>query len=347
MRNTLIGALLLLFGISCSTDVDVNAPFVETPIIYSIVNTEDSLQIFRLEKAFSGENGNALELSQDPEQIYYDPADVKLTFKLAPPNRPDEPFFIDTLQMVLCDTCKEEGDFYSDSVPVYLTTRSIGFTDTVEDTYDAFLEFMNIRTGVEATAQTGLIPCFNISTPQNFCNRQSSPNMTYDEIEVRFSGPENGSLAYVSAICTYFEEPVGGGQLFDRTTEDEPFLLLTAEPLNKSVDWIYEYDEFDSLLFGNYLNRAVDTSNNNEIQVRYFENSGTCDWYFTIFNQDYRDYQQINNNFNPITQTSPIYTNVDNGLGLMGAMTQRVVTGVVINTNQTGYFRQWPSLKSQ
>lgn len=338
--SAFIFCTLTLWG--CSTDVDVNAPFVETPIIYSVLNSEDSIQAIRVQKAFSGENGNALELSQDRDQIYYDPSIVSVRLELTDPTLQNQVVFVDTLQYTICDSCKDEGDFYSDSVPVYLTTKPLPIDPASDDPLDAFIFFMNQESGLEATAETNLVPCFPIKLPQFRCNNvTSNPRMVFDEIELAFNGPENGALSLVTMIALYFEQPITGGQPIEKTTETEPWIMVNNFPLTKGEGFEYEF-KFDTLAFGNYLNGAVDTSNNADVESRLFV---TADFYFSIFNQDYYDYQLINNNYNPITQTSPTYTNINNGLGLLGGRTLRIVPNVAVQTARLNYYDNWPSLK--
>ncbi len=346
MRKIVLGLLVSFFMFSCDDTVEVNAPFVETPIIYSLLNTDDSLQVFRIQRAFSGEGGNAIELAKDPDKVYYDTAEIELNLRLVDPSNSNTEVFNEKLQVFLCDSCKEEGVFYSEEVPVYVTMNPLPIDPRDEDPLDAFLSFKNKETGHLAEAQTGLVPCFRIISPQWRCRTDigSNPRMTFDDIEVRFVGPENGKLAYVSMSILYFEVPLNGGNPIERDTEDDQMVLVNFVQLDKSPGFQYEFRR-DSLSFGNYMNGAIDTSNNAAIKERIIEDAGLATVYFNVFNNDYNDYQLINNNFNPITQTSPIYTNVKNGIGLMGARTLRVVPSVIVDISENGYWDRWPSIK--
>jgi hypothetical protein len=344
MRKALFGFLASILVFSCTTEVEVNAPFVETPIIYSLINSDDSLQFFRIQRAYSGANGNAIELAKDPSRIYYDTSEIELRLKLVDPKNPDTTLFDEILDVFLCDSCKEPGDFYFEDVPVYVTMNSLPIDPSNEDPLNAFLELTNLNTGVIAKAETGLVPCYFIRSPQWRCNRSSSPKMVFDQMEIRFQGPENGKLAVVTMSVLFFETPINGGIVIEKNTENSPLTLVNNVPLDKAPNFEYVFS-YDSLLFGNYLNGAIDTSNNNLIKERNIESVGLGTFYFNIFNDDYYNYQLINNNFNPITQTSPIFTNVENGLGLMGGRTLRIVPSVPIQISDNLYWGRWPSIK--
>ena len=109
MRKIIFGFIASAFLVACSTEVDVNAPYVETPIIYSLINSDDSLQTFRIQRAFTGANGNAIELSKERDQIYYDTADIDLNLRLITSS--GQQIYNQKLNVFLCDNCKEPDRF--------------------------------------------------------------------------------------------------------------------------------------------------------------------------------------------------------------------------------------------
>ena len=64
MRVLVILILSIVLFSACSTDLDVNADFRETPIMFGLINQSDSINYIRLQKAYSNEDGNALEIAR-------------------------------------------------------------------------------------------------------------------------------------------------------------------------------------------------------------------------------------------------------------------------------------------
>ncbi|MEQ8561894.1 MAG: hypothetical protein RID18_10335, partial [Cytophagales bacterium] len=100
--------------------------------------------------------------------------------------------------------------------------------------------------------------------------------------------------------------------------------------------------------FGSYLARVIDTENDEENGVisRALLN---IQFTFYYYNESYENYLEVNGNFNPLSQTRPLYTNVDNGLGLIASrnilVTDKIPISVVSNFFNTNYFSSWPDLK--
>jgi hypothetical protein len=58
---------------SCSTEVDLIGDFVETPVVYGIIDPTDENIFIRIERAFADPITSAIDLAKDPEIIYYGP----------------------------------------------------------------------------------------------------------------------------------------------------------------------------------------------------------------------------------------------------------------------------------
>jgi hypothetical protein len=70
----LIGfAVAVATSSGCSTDIDLNAPFVETPVMIGLLDLSEDTHFVRINRAFLEEGQNALVLARDPAQIYYGP----------------------------------------------------------------------------------------------------------------------------------------------------------------------------------------------------------------------------------------------------------------------------------
>ena len=72
-------ALLAIVGISsCSNEFSLNAPAKEIPIVYGLLSRADDTHYIRVERAFLEEATSALELAQQPDQLFFDDIDVAI-----------------------------------------------------------------------------------------------------------------------------------------------------------------------------------------------------------------------------------------------------------------------------
>ena len=73
--------LCLVLGLlisSCDNSLDILDEYKETPIVYGLLNKNDTVHYVRIQKGFLGE-GNALLMAQYADSIYYDTSEVDVT----------------------------------------------------------------------------------------------------------------------------------------------------------------------------------------------------------------------------------------------------------------------------
>ena len=63
---------------SCDNSLEILDDYKETPIVYGLLNKNDTLHYVRLQKGYLGE-GNALLMAQYADSIYYDTSEVEVT----------------------------------------------------------------------------------------------------------------------------------------------------------------------------------------------------------------------------------------------------------------------------
>ncbi|GAB5551254.1 MAG: hypothetical protein Sapg2KO_08450 [Saprospiraceae bacterium] len=63
---------LLLTCFSCSTDFTLEAPWEDIPIVYGFLSLQDTAHYIRIEKAFQEPGGDARELAQIADSLYYE-----------------------------------------------------------------------------------------------------------------------------------------------------------------------------------------------------------------------------------------------------------------------------------
>ncbi|MBX2874070.1 MAG: hypothetical protein KTR30_18275 [Saprospiraceae bacterium] len=102
----LVSGLLLVFP-SCTTDFPTEAEWRDIPIVYGFLSTQDTAHYIRVEKAFLESGGNALDIAQIADSLYYDPS---VTVSLEKINT-GERFLMDRVDGTLEGYPREEGPF--------------------------------------------------------------------------------------------------------------------------------------------------------------------------------------------------------------------------------------------
>lgn len=74
--GSLFASALLIWG--CTTDFDLEAEWKDIPIVYAFISIQDTAHYVRVQKAFLEPGGNALEIAQIPDSIYYQNINVEL-----------------------------------------------------------------------------------------------------------------------------------------------------------------------------------------------------------------------------------------------------------------------------
>lgn len=74
----LVLALLVATFVSCDNDLNLITEKKDIPVVYGLLSISEEFQLIRIERAFVDEAISALELAQDPDQLYYPQLDVNL-----------------------------------------------------------------------------------------------------------------------------------------------------------------------------------------------------------------------------------------------------------------------------
>ena len=123
MLKNKINNIFLFFWISfflssCETDVDIIHEAENFPIIYSLLNPDDSVHYVRIQKTFTGYE-NALFMAKIPDSIYYRNAVVKLETW-------DNNYKIQTILLEpSADIIKDKGLFASNEHKIYKTSETL------------------------------------------------------------------------------------------------------------------------------------------------------------------------------------------------------------------------------
>ncbi len=77
-NRILLTAVVGLLLASCNNDLELTAPWKDIPVVYGLINHQDTAHYIRVEKAFLDPETDAFTLAQIADSLYYDQAVVKL-----------------------------------------------------------------------------------------------------------------------------------------------------------------------------------------------------------------------------------------------------------------------------
>lgn len=378
MRILLIVISAFFLFNSCSTELDVNADYRETPILFALFNQNADTNYVRLQKSFSNENSSALEIARNFDSLYYDTTQVKLELyevSFDSDNGVFDSVRVDRLEPEY-NTNKADGIFGPADGGQYVYRTD--FKDWKLEGVEYILRFKNENTGLVATAKTDIVGCDVIQFPVGYqCPDMNNPgfrealgrNLDFDfdfrnnreRSFFEFQGPRNAAIFACEAIVEYTEDYIDDNKPRDTIATasgfaEQPGRVWQIITLDLDQDVLREYGENELLVlgrksFGNYLDRVIDVSNDEENGVLQ-RNLFSIQFRFYYYNTSYENYLEVNGNFNPLSQTKPLYTNVVNGLGLVAS--RNVLTSPKLkignpanfsDESEGKYFQDWPQLK--
>lgn len=308
----------LLLWNSCSTEVDLLDDYRETTIVYCLLDQTLPKQYVRIQKAFLGPD-NALVMAQQFDSInYINQLDVKIeafnsagalvnTFVLQP----------DTF------TNKEPGTFAAPNQVIYSFDSPSGTLNT-SHTYK--LTVTNTQTGNVVTAETNLVEAFNVTSPSATATIiNMSPSTVSPSFDVKWSAAPSARLYQAGLRVSYWEYRVNGDTVLNYTPE---WALGTTETNNTSAN-SPQGIKFDKLSFYRFLGQNIPVDNN--VISRKFR---SVDFYVYGGDDVLKTYIELNGPNTSLAQDRPMYTNINNGLGVFSSRTAatRLNLGLVNNS---------------
>ena len=312
-------SFLLLFCLSifgCETDFEVNAPWKETMVIYGLLDQSKAVQIIKINKAFLGE-GDANLFAQNTDSINYDPKDLKVVVYETSSNGSilDSLIFHDSII-----SNKKPGDFSTTKNIVYVSYQKL------DSNYVYKLSVKNLKTGNIATASTSLLQRIRYSKPSpdpnnttiSFVLSASSPstNGSYSDLTTSWTTKPNAKTYQTNLRFYYLEKN-----------------LSTNIIEEKYVDWLQSAKQSQSISGNELIAQSISGLGfyqllGSEIPINnnVFRYASKIVLTMTVGSDELNNYININSPSSDLNQEKPLYTNVNNGLGIFSSRTSSSIT---------------------
>jgi len=300
MKNRcLFFVCIVLLLSACKPNFSLNAPYIDVPVVYGILNYQDSIQYVKIYKGFQpDENGTAFMDAQNPDSIYYHNDIIVVLQEYdgdEKTQRPDIPLYITH------DFPRDSGIFYyKDERIIYYTAESLDKSKTYN------IKITNKFNGNITQGRTKIVGDFaikNISTSLSMVSAKSS---------IDFSPAENASGYEIFVNFLYFEvdiktnEVVKIGKVVKNISQriDEELVINDYGELKKTFSTTY-YDDISAQLKPNSnVVRYIGTpgSNGTCIEVVAWA-AGESMVNFLISSKPTSNFIQINNIYTNLTSS--------------------------------------------
>ena len=334
IQNILLLFVLIVTIISCEKDFQTTADYKDITIVYALLDQHDQNIYIKVNKAFLGE-GDALIMAQQPDSSNYS---GKLNVRI------DEYEGNNKVRTIEFDTTtlynKEPGIFYYPNQPIYKSkpfqwydiTYFVGPEgDTID--YDTIwlnqnhkykLSVLYPDSSKEITSQTYLIHDFTITKPgySKIIKFTNDPDAT---TTIRWNKPtssEGSDQLYryeLSMKLNYREYSLGQ----DTIQKSLTFFSVTLSP-SENLDEISYY--FNDENFFSACQKHIpysDPQQEANVKGRYSQN---IEIDVAVANEDFTLYLEVYEPSTSIVQEKPVYTNIENGIGLFSSRFKKIKT---------------------
>lgn len=303
LRLLPLAVFMSFFLVSCNEDIDFTGTASEAPVVYCLLDQNDTLHYVKITRAFAG-NNNATEVAQIADSSYYDQVDVKIE-QWAGPVKIGEYQLTDTTI-----TGKTPGAFYNpDQKVYYFKEPNLKVTETVntpggQQTFNVEYRLIaSINNGeFVVNAKTELVQGTGITTP-------------IGQGAYAFVNYNNGTTNYLQQNV---KVNAGNSSVVETRLELVMDEYFNGVPVQKSFFWKLGYVSIDNFASGNiaafkangetFLNLVKQNVTNDPTITRRVLKEIRL--YATCGSSDLNTYMIVNQPSSSLAQTKPTYTNL-------------------------------------
>ena len=325
----MIRSLLLLTCaatvVGCSTDLDINAPYKENTVVYSLLNMRDTIHYVKINKAFLGE-GNAFDYAQVQDSNEYRNEDITraMVFRKTNGQRVDSFPLRDTLV-----AGRDPGLFYGPVQKMYYF-RENNVYSLPQSTIPVHLEqnsIYELELDIRGTRISAFAPIVNdfsifptIQSPTVDVNLISTVS-GYGSYEVRWTSNKDGKRYAAQYRFNYTEmrgteateksitQFIGSRVATNSQTSPQPMAVI-----------------IDGELF--YSSLAAAIPNDPTVTKRIFTG---VDFLISVANDEFHTFLSLSEPVSGIVEDRPAYSNVEGGYGVFASRYTKDVIGKKLN----------------
>lgn len=311
----LLGIFSFALFSGCSNDLDINAPYKEITVVYGLLNGGDSVQYIKINKAFLSKTRSALEVAQDPDSLYHNERIKVNLVQYKNGNR---------FSSILLDTAflpHETGTFAGPNQLFYKTPKGVQID--VNSSYG--IEISRNDNGkmiAQSKEPINVVGNFKIDQPASF---DTTPpyfiffyNGNYFNQLVQWEIAKNADM-YDLVIRFFYDE-------VDTITHDSS---------RKYLDWkVFQSRDAGNENKATYVINGKSFYHNLNILLSPRENTARYmlthfDVNFYVAGKELGTYIRLNAPNYFLTDISPDYTNIENGVGIFSSRYLKKLKGLI------------------
>ena len=306
MRNILIIILYVVAIVlsSCSTDLEINSEWEAIPVVYCILDQSKSEQYVKVSKVFLGELP-AIEMAQVSDSLFYNDVDVVLYRRIGEGDYQWVSNFEATDEIP-----KDSGMFAYDRNTLFVSNVDLQVNDALGNPYEYKLEVIINDIGETVTGTTKLISGAQITSPQTQATSVSMYNYLSD-FQYKYRTGDNSSVLQMTLRFNYLE-------VIDGDTTDQTIFIDWPQAMKafENTNSIEITSSFSVLAFYNLLISNIPV---NENARRLVKMPNSLEFRLAAGDEDFYTYMQISAPSNGLAQSRPLFTNIENGVGLFSS----------------------------
>lgn len=322
----------LLATLSCSTDIELNAPYQETTVVFGLLDPAVDTQFVKINKTWLGDGNNfdyaAIRDSSEYSMDEFNSVQVHEIVNGEIQNS----FDLDTMTM---SDKSEDGIFFAPEYTVFYFETPDGLNE--EALYQLDIDFKS-KVDVKATTDIIKSEVGNITQPPFLAPPQGPATMgfatvanvtIYPDYTLKWSTTENAKRYEVAFIIRYKEQIWNDLEHTELVSEEIKYLdwfIGTQQAPDIEGNDLMDRQVNGELFFRHLMNRLdADPYITREIGVwdADIQKVKVLDFELTIGNDELNTYMEINEPVTGIIQERPEYTNVSNGLGLFASRSKQ------------------------
>lgn len=311
---------------SCDNELQTAGDFVETPVVYAMLNWQDAAHYVRVERAFIDKTTGATTLAADPAAIYFPNATVSLQKINNKTNAVVQTTFMTKVDGATEGYPRMAGVFATTPNYIYKTTEVLDtatYGVTVNNDrkrtalYRYGIKIYNDDSKKTYTAETRLINYFLLDLPAANTVQQWIPVAQNPKLRVfKLNAPESAAVFDIDLHFEYTERQ-GAGSFQPKTFIWKMARNLRAIDENGTNVLTYKVDpvELYNVLNAN-LSKVVDPT-----QLVRCGTSLKYRAYVYAAGSDYANYTQFTSELSGVSSSDvlPQYSNVKDGRGFMSS----------------------------
>jgi hypothetical protein len=307
IRRAGIAILLAGFMYSCSTKLNIDAPYKETTVVYGLLDQLDTATYIKINKAFLGvadayTMAKAYDSSNYPNILTVQLQQISMVTGS----------LVKTITLSRDSSiAKPSGTFSSPEQILYKTKARL------DSSCQYNLVITNNKTHAPpVTGSTQLISNFSISIPYGGSPGNLSFGNAVTPQRIEWVSATNGVVYTITLRFYYYEQDI-----------------TTKAITKKHLDWIMPnqiapiggpgqtmYLDIPGATFFQFLKSELSPLNSNTNRfIATADSASIVDLIFDIGTQDLNTYISVSQPTNSITQSQPQYTDISNGWGLFSA----------------------------